>query len=439
MTNITNYNLLTINGLSSLNDKLSNITINNSIKIPHSASTTKLHSENSNAGIFIKDINSNGTGKFYRINVNSNPTGEPSLYFNNYEVIDTKNLLHELETILDDYPLETSNIIVKGGYINFNNGSNINTINTQQGANGVGLRYSSNNTVQFKNFDTGWIDLVDITKHDQFAELIDVDIYSNPLKNNQYITYNSNNSKFVNSNLSIIHDINPTLGSNLNVGTYFLRFNNTTNRFVYNSNSLAGIIDNNLLVLKNNTTITGNTNYLEINNNVYDTNPSIVARSSIVNNDVGITLETTGVGNIELNASNGGVYTNSDSLVISGFVKNSIYRTSTKTGGYNPNTPWNIPLTNDTILFDFTNSSSQGTYYANIGDGVDGQKLNLIYNNKGSNTISVLVDFTSNGIILGTGYGNGLYFDTIGQSSTLIYLGEDINAWQVLNTGSGVY
>ena len=435
-TTTTNYNLLTINGLSNVNDVLSNITINNSIKIPKSANSTKLNSDNSNAGLFIKDINSNGTGNFYRLNVNSEPTGEPVLYFNKNELIDTANLLYELENILENYPLETSNIIVKGGYINFENGSNI---NTQQGANGVGLRYSANNTIQFKNYDTGWIDLVDITKHDQFSELIDVDVLTNPLQNNQYITYNSNNSKFVNSNLAIVNDINPTLGSNLNVGSYFLRFYNTTNRFVYNSNNLAGIIDNNLLVLKNNTSVTGNTNYLEINNNVYDTNPSIIARSTIVNNDVGITLETTGVGNIELNASSGGVYANSDSLVISGFVKNSIYRTSTKTGGYEPYTTWNIPLTNDTILFDFTNGSSAGTYWANIGEGVDGQKLNLIYNNKGSNIISVLVDFTSNGVILGTGYGNGLYFNTIGQSSTLIYLGEDINAWQVLNTGSSVY
>ena len=434
--NISNYNLLTINALTNVSDILSNITINNCIKIPKSAISTNQKSDNSNAGLFMKDINSIGLGKFYRIHVNSEPTANPVLYFNNNEIIDTSNLLHELETLLEDYPLETSNIIVKGGYINFDNGSNI---NTNQGANGVGLRYSSNNTVQFKNYDTGWIDLVDITKHDQFSELIDVDVVSNPLKNKQYITYNSTINKYVNSNLAIINDINPTLGNNLNVGNYFLRFYNTTNRFVYNSNNLAGIIDNNLLVLKNNTSITGNNNYLEINNNVYDTNPSIIARSDIVNNDVGITLETIGTGNIELNASRGGVYANSDSLVISGFVKNSIYRTSTKIGGYNPSTSWTIPLTNDTILFDFNNGSSAGTYWANIGGGVDGQKLNLIYNNKGANTINVIANFTSNGIILGTGYGNGLYFDTSGQSSTLIYLGESINAWQLLNTGSSVF
>ena len=427
-TNITNYNLLTLNGLTSKKNVLSNITINNSIKIPRCENST-----NSNAGLYIKDINSNGIGNFYKLHVNSNITNTPSLYFNNHVIIDESNLLNELEHILQDYSLETSNIIVTGGYINFNNGS---IPNLNQGSTGVGLRYSSNNTIQFKNYNTGWIDLADITKHDQFSELIDVDVYTNPLKNNQYITYNSSNSKFVNSNLAISNDTNPTLSSDLNIGSNSLRFSNTNNKFIYNSN---GIINNNLLVLKNNSTTSGFNNYLEITNNRVEENPIIIARSSIPNNDVGITLQSIGTGNIELNASNGGVYTNSDSLIISGFIKNSIYKTSVHKPDYAPNTQWTVPLTNDTILFDFNNASSAGTYWANIGEGVDGQKLNLIYNNIGKNVINVSANFTSNGIILGTGYGNGLLFDTVGQSSTLIYLGDYINAWQLLNTGCGVF
>jgi len=433
--NKTNFNVSKITGLTDINDSLQIVNINNSIKIPKSSNTTQNKSNNSNAGILIKDINSNGAGQFYMINVNSLNTTSPSLYFNSNLVIDSTNLLSELENILDNYPLETSNIIVQNGYINFYNGSNV---NINQGSNGVGLRYSSNNTVQFKNYDTDWIDLVDITTHDQFSELVDVDVHTTPLMNNQYITYNSTSNLFVNSNLAIINDTSPKLGGNLKIGSNILQFGNQSNRLVYNTaGTIENIVDNNLIVLKNNTDTTGISNYLEINNATLGFDPSIIAKG--YDSNVGINISTTGTGDIKLNAEQGNIYTNSDSLVVSGFVTSSIYRTSNKPSGYYPETPWTIPLSSDTILFDFVNSSQSGTYWANIGSGNDGQKLNIIYNNKGSNVISVLTNFGSNGIIVGTGYSNGLVFSTVGQSSTLIYLGEGIDAWQVLNTGSGLF
>jgi hypothetical protein len=437
-TNTSSTNITNIYGVTDDNDPTQSININNSIKILNTAETTLLTSNNANAGILIKDINSNGSGNFYMLNVNSLHTSVPSLYFNSNLVIDSSNLLSELETILVDYPLETSNIIVQDGYINFYNGSNT---NINQGSNGVGLRYSSNNTVQFKNYDTDWIDLVDITTHDQFSELVDVDVYTNPLMNNQYITYNSTSNLFVNSNLAIINDINPRLGGNLKIGSNLLQFGNQSNRLVYNTaGTIENIVDNNLIILKNNTDTTGISNYLEINNATTTFDPSIIAKStSNIDVDVGISISTTGSGDIKLNAEQGNIYTNSDSLIVSGFVTSSIYRTSNKPSGYYPETSWTIPLSSDTILFDFVNSSQSGTYWANIGSGNDGQKLNIIYNNKGSNVISVLTNFGSNGIIVGTGYSNGLVFSTVGQSSTLVYLGEGINAWQVLNTGSGLF
>ncbi len=106
--------------------------------------------------------------------------------------------------------------------------------------------------------------------------------------------------------------------------------------------------------------------------------------------------------------------------------------------GYNPDTPWNIPLTNDIFLFDFSSSAIGGTYYANVNAGIDGQKLNFIFNNKSANVISVLADFGTNGLLIGTGYCNGLKFETTGQSTSLVYLGSDIDTWQVLNTGSNL-
>jgi len=428
--NQQNINISSINVLNNINDALGNVTINNTIKIPCSALTTFSSLNNANACILLKDINSNGTGIFYPLKVDSLEYSTPYLYFNSNVVIDESNLLSELENILVNYPLDTSNIIITGGYINFFNGS---IPNINQGSNGVGLRYSSNNTVQFKNYDTDWIDLVDITKHDQFRELIDVDVYTNPLQNNQYIIYDATSNLFVNANLAIINDSNPTLANDLLAGNNSIVFNNTTTEIIYDDL----LRRNPYISLVNNTEYTGTVNYLEFNNSDTGFEPSIICRG--IDANVGLDITTKGSGNIQLNASYGNIYTNSDSLVVGGFIQNSIYRTSTKVGGYIPSTTWNIPLTNDIILFDFSNSAISGTYWANVSAGLDGQKLNLIFNNKSSNVVSVLADFGTNGVLVGTGYSNGFIFETSGQSTSLVYLGDGINAWQVLNTGSGVF
>jgi len=439
--NKSNFNILSLNVLPDNSDSLNSITINNSIKIPKSSNNTNNVLDNSNAGILIKDINSNGSGNFYSLKVNSLPTDNPNLFFNGNVVIDSTNLLSELENELvnNNRVLDTSNIIVHGGYINFFNGTNP---NSNQGGDGVGLRYNNaNNTVQFKNFDTNWIDMVDVSKINQFSELTDVDVNTNPLLNDQYITYNSTLNKYVNSNLAIINDINPHLGGNLMIGSNILQYSSTSSRIVYNTaGTLENIIDNNLLVLNNNTMTTGISNYIEINNADMDYKPSIKAKStSNIDPNVSLDIVTTGAGNIYLSAQQGNIYADTDSLVISGFVQSSIYRTSSTIGGYNPDTITNVPLSNDIILFDFINSSTSGTYWSNIGVGIDGQKLNLIYNNKGSNIISVLADFGSNGVITEAGFGTGLEFSATGQSSALVYLGNGIDAWQVLNHNSTAF
>ncbi len=430
--NASNFNVATINNNYQSLDTLSNITINNTIKITKSAYQTNTASDNTNAAILIKDVNSSGQGAFYPLSVDSQEYSTPYLYFNSNIIIDSSNLLNELETILATYPLETSNIIVKGGYINFWNGT---IPNSNVGPSGVGLRYSSNNTVQFKNYNTDWIDLVDITTHDEFRELLDVDVYSNPLQNNQYITYNASSNLFVNSNLAIINDTNPTLGGDLSIGSNSLFFGTDPTNLYYR-NSISGVT-NPLIQLDNNTSFTGVANYLQIANADNGDNPMITALG--VSTDIGVTMNTKGTGDITLNATNGNIYNNADSLVVSGFLKSSIYRTSNKPGGYIPSTTWNIPLTNDIMLFDFASNTSAGTYWANVGAGIDGQKLNFIFNNKSSNIISVLADFGTNGLLVGTGYNNGLLFETTGQSTSLVYLGDGIDAWQVLNTGAGVF
>lgn len=428
--NTSNFNIATINNNNQTLDTLSNITINNTIKITKSAYQTNSTSDNASAKILLKDVNSSGQGAFYPINVDSSAYSTPYLYFNSNIIIDSSNLLNELESIIALYPLETSNIIVNGGYINFWNGT---IPNSNVGSSGVGLRYSSNNTVQFKNYNTDWIDLVDITTHDEFRELIDVDVYTNPLLNNQYITYNSTSNLFVNSNLAIINDTSPTLGGNLAIGNNSLIFGTNTTDLYYSNGSII----NPLIQYKNNTSNTGAVNYIQITNADIDNDPEITAIGTSI--DIGIEIYTKGAGDITLNASYGNIYNNADSLVVSGFVQNSIYRSSNKQGGYIPNTTWNLPLTNDSIIFNFSSNTSEGTYWANVGAGIDGQKLNLIFNNKSSNIILVLANFGTNGLLVGTGYSNGLIFETTGQSTSLVYLADDIDAWQVLNTGSKIF
>ena len=243
-----------------------------------------------------------------------------------------------------------------GGYINFINGS---IPNSNIGNTGVGLRYSSSNTMQFKNYNTDWINLEDITKHDQFSELNDVNVSSNPLLNNQYITYNATSNLFVNSNLSISNDLNPTLGGNLKIGNNLIHFSNTTSRLVYNTAGTTNVINNDILTLKNNTYASGHSNYLEINNSDNGSDPAIIAKSTgNLDTDIGLSITATGSGNITLNAQQGNINANCDSLQVSGFNVSSIYRTSTNVGGYIPDTTFSMPLTNDTVLFDFINSSN---------------------------------------------------------------------------------
>ena len=425
--NITQFNISNLNGLKMNNQLYGDIIINNSILIPHTSINTNNIIDNNNAGIFIKDINSNATGTFYLLNVDS-ITGLPELYFNSNIIVTSANLLNEFETISNLYPVDFSNIVVNGGYINFTNSI---YPNSNVGSDGVGIRYSSNGLVQFKNYNTDWIDLADITTHDEFRELNDVDVYSNPLQNNQYITYNATSNLFVNSNLAIINDTNPTLGNNLVLNG---------NNFQQSSSNVTTILDqynNKVLSLLSTTTYTNIGNYVEINNVDSTLNPSISVKG-ILDIDIGLDINTKGAGDLTLNASNGYIVVNADNINISGYMVNSIYRTSSII--YNPSTTTSMPLSRDTILFDFSNSSATGTYFANVSAGIfDGQKLNLIFNNAGINSIDVNVDFGYQGLLCGTGLATGIHFDTTGQSSMLIYLGDSINKWQILNTGGGIY
>ena len=178
--------------------------------------------------------------------------------------------------------------------------------------------------------------------------------------------------------------------------------------------------------------------------------------------DTGININALNAGTIELNATQSNVYANANNLIVSndlivtnnliinsnitvktlkvtGYSISSIYRTSTKPGGFNPDEDWDMPINTETILFNFNDISSNGSYFSNIGAGIDGQKLNLVFNNNSNTLIDVSVFFGTNKLLIGSGFANGLKFDTNGQSSSLMYLGEDIQCWQALNTGATLF
>lgn len=345
---ITPQTIRTPNGST---DKYLNL--NDTLKIHNSAITTTTSSGNQDAKIWLKDINSTGSGTFYPIHVDSlEYSGTPYLYFNGNVIIDAHNLLSELETILAVETLDLSNLMVTGGYINFSNGGNSNV-----GPDGVGLRYSANsNTVQFRSELGAWTDLSNIGGVNQFRDLLDVDVTSNPLLNNQYITYNAGSNLFVNSNLAIINDPSPTVSNDLNMANNNIVFSASNLDIIFSNGSIA----NPVVSLVNNTSSNGIGNYLEIENADTGLDPSITCIG--IDTNIGVDITVKGTGDIRLNASTGNIYTNSDSIVIGGFQRNSIYRTSTKPGGYIADTTWNIPLNTDIILFDFGANAAGGTY-----------------------------------------------------------------------------
>jgi hypothetical protein len=376
---------------------------------------TSLNQFHANAAIWLKDTIS-GDGTIYWRKINAT---DGDLYFSNAVVITTDNAVDELANVYINYPSNVSNIIVTGGYINFFNGGN-----TNQGPGGVGLRYA-NNHVQFNSNGTWYnIDSISTVSLD---ELADVEITN--ASNNQLLTWNSNIARWINANLVIQNDTNPTLGGDLNMGNYDLVIGNSGNlNIVDNSSNHYTVVS----MIQNSNTGTGS-NYLTFANNVSGSDPIISADGDDI--DVGITLQTKNDGNIVIDTNGGNTYVNSTFLELTGFQKSSIYRTSTF-GGYTPATPWSIPINTDTILLDFTANSTSGTYYANVGAGLEGQKLNFIFYSDNP-LITGLVDFGANKLGSGNGLSTKLEMKKSGQGASLIYLGTP-DIWQILNSGAAV-
>lgn len=422
----------------------SNINLNSTFKIQYTDYNVGDINRHTNAIIWLKDTYSNQYGDFYPISISSYG-GRPNLIFNSNIVIDEGNLEQEIENIFVDRPLDLSSITITGncastgtsnlGYLNFSpTGTNI-----QAGTGGVGFRYDpTTNNLEFATDPGQWFSFDSLLNAAYFRNLLDVSITD--VIPRQYIISDSitgGHATYINSNLSIFDDPSPKLSANLNINTF-------------------GIVNNGggyIIKPTDTTSNSSNTNYLTLNNSpTGGGNPNLSVDGPDTNIDLEISSK--GSGDIYLNADGGGnVIVNAKSFYSSGYTRVSTYYTSTDTndnyttGGFiSGNTTYNLPISTDTVIFDFNALSPIGTYTANVSAGNDeGQVLNLIFYwsnpQDPPNDIKVIVDFGTNKLGIGDKLGSRILFNTPGQSASLIYITGGLladNIWQLRNTGAYV-
>lgn len=412
-----------------------NIIINNTLRISNShdqdgKDNTLSISKNSNATIELKDRDD---GYFKKIYINDN-----SLYLtpstsnvdsDSIRFLSSDELQNEIETISSDTsdPLIFTNIFTSGT-MHF-------VDNTYDESNITGFRVTNGN-IEYKNNDElGWISLRSLGDNtSNLANLNDVTI-SNTITNNQILIYD--NGEFINSNISIINDSTPTLGGNLviseNTG---LLFNDNSYGLLYENNATA-------LVLESTNSNINNQSYFILNHK-NDEMPRITTGGDISNIDINIEAS----GDLNFNSDDFNVVCSNlylNNIVSmqfgSGFISESIYTLNDDDLSTNNSSPTIIEPSDSVILFNL--STSNTNYYANLRPGINGQKLNIIYDHEGSNS-SVTLEFSkSNGSasFIGTGAGlnNELIFNTTGQSVNLLYLGNlgsTRSRWQALSTGA---
>jgi hypothetical protein len=409
-----------------LSDKSDVLNLNNTLNIIKTASSGS--SGHNTSALQLKDRSSSGTIKYGQIFVNT-VGSDTDLYFQpDSEVSTNALLLHknniesEFESIYSDKSLNVNSLVVgtdsssSDVYINL-----INENNTNEGENGAGFKLvHSTGKLQFKSIGESWDNISGLET--TLESLGDTNITS--VADNQLLIYHNSSSKWINTNnVSIPGTL--SIGGNLTIGSNYLVFNN--------EHGLVDSVGNELINLKGNTSSKNTVNYLQIENADSGAEPKLLVKGSDTN--VGIDINTKGTGDVTLTSPSGNVVVSGTNIDIGGYIKSSIYTTSSNSS-YAPDQFWSIPISSDTILFDFIEDNTAGTYYANITAGIHGQKINLIYNNSGSKSITILSDFESDNLITGSGLSTKLKFMSTGQSAYLIYLGHPINKWQVINSGA---
>ena len=411
-----------------IGDGQNEIVLNNTLKVKHTPASGDNHN---NSSILLKNKTSNSSNITYGEIYLDTVDGVTNLYIkpdssvdSSNIFIDKNNLESELEEVYNDRSLNIKNLSVglnnstDDVYINF-----LSTSDTNETDNGVGFKYEqSGGDIFYKERGGAWTSISSVTGVTTLGALTDVNLSG--LADKQLLIYNNSNSRWENeTNITLPGTLD--LGGNLTVGSNYLKFNN--------DHGLVDSVGNEIINLKGNTSVKGNVNYIQIENAAPGGEPKLKTYGS--DSSIGLDIETKGEGDITLTSESGNVVVSGTNLDISGYQKSSIYSTSSN-ASYIPEQSWNIPISSDTILFDFIEADTAGTYVSNVTAGIHGQKMNVIFNNSGSKSINVLVDFDDDKLITGTGLSRKLKFVRTGQSASLVYLGNSINKWQVLNTGA---
>lgn len=453
--NIIKYinNLFNIDKHLSLNsiDINSNIIINNTLEVCYTNDTKELNTLN-NASIKLLDRNDSIFKELYIDNndLYITPNNYNSNVIINYQPV---KLLRsdELETILNDElnPFIISNLKIDDpGTIRFIREQYPDTITNTE----IGFR-QNNGIIEYKNQSyTDWVPLAQSLSNVNFYDLGSVNFQKLNADIGDYIKLD-NNKDLINTKLNIIDDISPQLGGNLYTNNNFINFSSNT-----------GITDNNdknILVFLDNTSLNNDT-YLMIRKDKNYNNEDVIElkseSTSNVNANFKITTKGSGDLDIDLtdesNINKGDIIIKANEFNLSDidsfnmstgkFISSiNLLNISSNTAGLNELNSKIVNINTETLVL--VNVDNNVDYYIHIDSGVNGQKINIIYesyNSTGKLIILFKNDISSNYIGTGSGLANKIIFTSSGQSVCLQYLeiytsGPNINRnrWQILNTG----
>lgn len=445
--------------LTKANNTSSNININNTFEVSYTGDLKNFNNVN-NASIRLLD---RSDSIFKTLYLESN-----DLYLVPRDVIDSDTiedktpvkLIREddLETILNSNtnPIIYSNLIVDDpGSIRFiRRDSNGDVITDTLATTLIGFR-QNNGIIQFRNQTyTEWTDLSNTGVGggaSTFYELIDVKFSKDEANAGDYIKLDGNKD-LVNTPLNIVDDTTPQLGGNL--------YMNTSN-IIFDTD--GGLIDitGNLSIKISNDSSNSNPNYLEIKKGKNTGDEDIIElRSESTNGaNANFKISTRGSGDLDINliedsSTKGDLIVRANEFNLADidsfnmstgkFIGSlNLVVLSLTTAGNTEGTSKQVNTSTETIVLQ--NNDDSTNYYIYLDTGINGQKLNIIYETtENNNSVTVLFKdgIDSRFIGTGSGLGNKLIFTTSGQSACLQYLemyssGPNIsrNRWQILNTG----
>lgn len=384
------------------------VVINDTIKVYNS---TDLNTTNVSIGL---------RDKIGMTNFNNLYSSGNDLYFG---VPDSESVLITGDNIISEvnnafYPTGTSNLTVSNisilgqtpdnpddyGHINFvSNGS-------------VAIRYDPDSgEIQAKSGN-----------NDTFTNIKGIDADITSAADNQVIQYNSSTSKWEN-------ETNMTMAGYITMGSNDIRLSD-------NSGGLADGSGNKFVAFLTDTTPV---NYFRVNN--ADTTVSPILETVGGDDNVGMTLKSKGTGDILLDATNGDTMITTSNISLNastnvdlnGYISSSVYSVPTGSWTSGSGNAISLSITTDIVVLNMT-GKSDGVYFINIGTGINGQHLHIIYSRDDNSNVDVHVQFASNTLYTGGGYATKIKFTQTGQSASLVYITESINVWAIKNTGAEI-